>query len=103
MKIEYYVVWIWKTTGIFNSREKCKEQVNWCSWAKYKSFSNLTDAKKALNEWRERYYDSDSKKSEKFDKKQIYDSIPFFRESIAVDAACSGNPWTRDIAFLESE
>lgn len=98
---KFYVVRKWKKNWIFDSREKCKECVNWYSDAKYKSFSNLADAETALNEWREKYYNSDSRKTEKIDKNQIYKTVPFFKASIAVDAACSWNPWILEYRWVD--
>lgn len=100
-KKKFYVVRKWKKNWIFDSREKCKECVNWYSDAKYKNFSNLADAETALNEWREKYYNSDSRKTEKIDKNQIYKTVPFFKASIAVDAACSLNPWILEYRWID--
>lgn len=87
---KFYVVRKWKKIWIFDSRDECKESVNWYSDAKYKWFSNREEAKIALQEWWEKHYEV--KKTEKKDVVKNED-IPFFAESIAVDAACSGNPW----------
>ena len=86
---KFYVVRKWKKIWIFDSRDKCKESVNWFSDAKYKWFSSIEDAEIALKEWWEKYYEV--KKTEKKTRVKNED-IPFFAESIAVDAACAGNP-----------
>ena len=86
---KFYVVRKWKKIWIFDSRDECKENVNWFSDAKYKSFENRKDAEIALQEWRKKYYEV-KKIAKKVEVKN--ENIPFFAESIAVDAACAGNP-----------
>ena len=87
---KFYVVWKWKKIWIFGSRDECKDYVNGFSDAKYKWFSSKEEAEIALNEWRRKYYEvKNIAKKEKVKN----EDIPFFAKSIAVDAACSGNPW----------
>jgi len=86
---KFYVVRKWKKIWIFDSRDECKESVNGYSDAKYKWFSSKEDAEIALNEWWEKYYEV-KKSTKKVEMKN--EDIPFFAESIAVDAACAGNP-----------
>lgn len=95
---KFYVIRKWKKTWIFSSRNECKEFVNWFSDAKYKWFSNKKDAELALQEWWEKYYEV-----KKRTKKKVIDNenIPFFTESIAVDAACSGNPWEMEYRWVD--
>ena len=95
---KYYVVWKWKKIWIFNSWDECKKSVNGYSDAKYKWFSGKEDAEIALNEWWEKYYEV--KKTEKKDIVKNED-IPFFTESIAVDAACSGNPGEMEYRWID--
>ena len=96
--LKFYVVRKWKKTWIFDSRDKCKESLNWFSDAKYKSFENEEDAKIALKEWWEKYYEI-KKVSQKVEVK--HEDIPFFTESIAVDAACSGNPGEMEYRWID--
>ena len=95
---KFYVVRKWKKIWIFDSRDVCKKSVNWFSDAKYKWFSNEEDAKIALHEWWEKYYEV-----KKTEKKNIVknEDIPFFAESIAVDAACAGNPWEMEYRWID--
>jgi ribonuclease HI len=99
-KIEkkFYVVRKWKKIWIFDSRNECKESVNGFSGAKYKSFESRENAKIALNEWWEKYYEI-KKTTKKVDTKN--EDIPFFAESIAVDAACSGNPGEMEYRWID--
>lgn len=94
----FYVVRKWKKIWIFDSRDGCKESVNWFSDAKYKWFSSKQDAEIALQEWREKYYEVKNMiKKEKVNN----ENIPFFAESIAVDAACSGNPGEMEYRWID--
>lgn len=95
---KFYVVRKWKKIWIFNSRDECKKSVNWFSDAKYKWFSNKQDAEIALQEWRKKYYGfKNMVKKEKVNN----EDIPFFAESIAVDAACSGNPGVMEYRWID--
>ena len=96
--MKFYVVRKWKKIWIFDSRDDCKDSVNGFSDAKYKSFDKKEDAETALQEWWEKYYDT-KKVSKKVEVK--YEDIPFFTESIAVDAACSGNPWEMEYRWID--
>jgi ribonuclease HI len=95
---KFYVVRKWKKIWIFDSRDECKDSVNGFSDAKYKWFSSKEDAEIALQEWWEKYYEV--KKITKKVKVKNED-IPFFTESIAVDAACSGNPWEMEYRGID--
>ncbi len=90
---KYYVVWEWKQSWIFKSRNECKESVIWFSGAKYKSFEDEQEAKQAYQEWADKYYKNVKKKP---NWKDDFDILPFEKKSIAVDAACSGNPWVME-------
>ncbi len=83
---KYYVVREWKNPWIYDSRDVCKTNVEWFSWAKYKSFSTKTDAEIAFTKPYTEYYETKQKKDWKTG------NFPFEKNSIAVDAACSGNP-----------
>lgn len=106
---KFYVVWKWKKTWIFDSWEQCKQNVNWFSEAKYKCFKSLEEATKALSKTREDYYEANSSKPKSnnlqklsnYEKYQLMKNIPFFAESIAVDAACSENPWKMEYRWID--
>ena len=116
---KFYVVWKWKKTWIFESRNDCKKSVNWFPDAKYKSFSSIEDAKLALDEWWEKYYntslyenaDGEIRKNKKndlmkmteYEKNLMNEIVPFFSESIIVDAACSSNPWKMEYRWVDSQ
>lgn len=87
-KNKYYVVWEGKTRGIFSSWEKCKTSVDGFPNAKFKGFPTKELAEKAFSENYQKFF---TKKEESLDYQQFINKeikVP----SIAVDAACSGNP-----------
>jgi len=89
-KSKYYVVWEGRQSGIFDSWDKCKKQVDGYATAKYKSFDSLEEAKKAFgsNAW-----DYLGKKAKAPGNKELlikHGNPP--KEAVCVDAACSGNP-----------
>jgi len=80
---KYYVVWKGRKPGIYDNWKACEEQVKGVEGAAYKSFPDLEEARKG--------FAGDYKS---FIKKRV--SNPRVgnpvQESLAVDAACSGNP-----------
>lgn len=88
-KKKYYVVWKGVTPGIYTNWDECKAQVFGYESAQYKSFSSLEEANKAFrdNPWKH----LKSKKAQT-NKSISSPSTGIIYESIAVDAACSGNP-----------
>ena len=89
-KNKYYVVWVGHSTGIFNSWDKCKQQIHGFEGAKYKGFKTLDEAERAY-----------AKSPEDVIGKKLVTEVDdelFNRpngpiaNSFAVDAACSGNP-----------
>src|SRR5690554_97565 len=88
-KRKYYVVWEGVVPGIYLTWDECKAQVYGYDNAKYKSFSSLEDAEEAYSEnpWKHlKSKKTQSRNSTALPAKEI------IYESIAVDAACSGNP-----------
>lgn len=83
---KYYVVRKGKNPWIYNSRDTCLPNVSWFPNAKYKSFKTKEEAEIALNKSYTDFYETKEKK----DRKTW--NFPFKKNSIAVDAACSGNP-----------
>jgi ribonuclease HI len=90
---KYYVVWEGKTTGIFSSWDECKPHVLGVAGAKYKSFSSKEEADRAYQEGWTKYYGTAEK--DRTPEPMSVDSTnnaTYIKESICVDAACSGNP-----------
>jgi ribonuclease HI len=85
--MKFYVVWQGRETGIFTSWEECKPQIEDYKGAQYKSFKTREEAEHAFAH---SFYAAINK-----DKKTDVKKSPiphFIKNSIAVDAACSGNP-----------
>jgi len=118
-KQKYYVVWDGAEDGVYTSWEACQEAVKGYSSAKYKSFKTEAEAEEAFEmgyqAWKEK--DDDAKllkeveQARKEEEKKAAErkattssqtpplgagGLPLpegaIKESIAVDAACSGNP-----------
>lgn len=88
-KKNFYVVWNGVKPGIYKSWNECKAQVEGYDGAIYKSFSNEEEATKAFNDNPWNYVGKNAEKK----KTQSIHTIPeIIKDSICVDAACSGNP-----------
>ena len=85
--MKFYVVWQGRETGIFTSWEECKPQIEDYKGAQYKSFKTREEAEHAFAH---SYYAAINKDKKTDVKKSP--TPPFIKNSIAVDAACSGNP-----------
>jgi ribonuclease HI len=84
-KSKYYVVWQGLNPGIYDNWDECKRQVDGQVNAKYKAFPTREEAVEAFRKGYEPYL-----------KKAGFAPAPaaggFIPDSLAVDAACSGNP-----------
>ncbi len=90
-KKKFYVVWKGKKTGIYDNWEDCKAVISGFKGAQYKSFPSFKAAQKAFNQPAATYL----KKKKHFpgqsvQQKMMMSEVDF--NSIAVDAASSGNP-----------
>lgn len=112
-KQKYYVVWQGNKPGIYNSWDECKCQINGVAGAKYKSYESLPLAEQAFRVGPEMSIGVSTNKEERKAQSKcpgslILDvdnngmtiikpsipptvSVPILN-SLAVDAACSGNP-----------
>lgn len=86
-KTKFYTVWSGKSPGVYASWKECEEQVKGVEGAKYKSFDTREEAEKALQG---NYWQFVKPKSEKSTAPMQNANI--IADSLAVDAACSGNP-----------
>ena len=93
-KQKYYVVWKGNNSGIYNSWQKCQDEVKNIKGALFKSFGNIEEAKKAY----EMDYDEYKKNSVK---DHVLD-VPELN-SISVDAASSGNPGIMEYQGVDTE
>lgn len=91
-KPKYYVVWQGVEPGIYETWEECLLQTKGFAGAKYKSFESMQEAEEAFAS---SPYDYVKPKVEKTTPARRKDAplLPEVLEnSLAVDAACSGNP-----------
>lgn len=99
-KSKYYVVWVGLNPGIYDSWQKCQEQIKGFPNAKYKSFKNLDEAKAAFGGSAINFIHKSQTKSSSNNYHAYLDEI--IKESIAVDAACSGNPGIMEYRCVET-
>lgn len=88
-KQKYYVVWEGVTPGIYHNWEDCLLQTKGYAGAKFKSFDTEEEAQRASASSPYEYLGKHAKK-ETVKRTMFADEI--MDNSLAVDAACSGNP-----------
>jgi ribonuclease HI len=91
-KKKYYVVWSGAKIGVLDNWDDCKRSVNGFEGAKYKSYESLAEAQKAFKEPADWHIGKGAKPDANQPAAPKTASGSFIRESLAVDAACSGNP-----------
>lgn len=88
-KKNYYVVWNGVKSGVYTSWNEAKAQVEGYEGAIYKSFSSQEEAERAYNSSPWLYVGKNAEKKKKISINNIPEII---KDSLSVDAACSGNP-----------
>ena len=86
-KTKYYVVWVGHTPGVYGSWAECQAQVKGYPDARYKAYGSKSEAEDAFAGGFE-YRTASPRKGATRD----LADLPVERNSISVDAACSGNP-----------
>jgi len=89
-KKKYYVVWEGHEPGIYDNWPEAQRQVKGFEGARYKSFKSKEEADDAYYGNSSDYIGKKAKSSSKTINSNFKDQIIW--DSIAVDAACSGNP-----------
>lgn len=90
---KFYVVWVGRSPGIYDSWEECRLQTEGFEGARYKSFASQTEATLAFRgDYRQHLGVVKQIASHHIDSVNFEADPDFVRNSIAVDAACSGNP-----------
>ena len=89
-KRKFYVVWTGVFPGIYDNWEDCKLQVFGFENARYKSFETLGEAREAYEKGSVAYWKAPEREIADLPKSESTGFV--IRESLAVDAACSGNP-----------
>jgi ribonuclease HI len=89
-KQKFYVVWEGHKPGVYKTWDDCKKQVDGFPQAKYKSFESAAEADAALKGSYWKFVKKTDARTTTPGAKMSRSAI--IRESVAVDAACSGNP-----------
>ncbi len=90
-KNKFYVVWNGTNPGIYDSWSECQQNIVGVSNVRYKGFRSLEEARKAFSESSENYWGKGGKQLR--GESDSYEQNPdIIHNSLAVDAACSGNP-----------
>ncbi len=86
-KGKFYVVWNGRNVGVYSDWDSCKMQIEGFKGAQYKSFPDRASAEDAFRNGYEA-----SQQSTANSQQPTANSQQPIGQSIAVDAACSGNP-----------
>ncbi|PRY99737.1 ribonuclease HI [Marinilabilia salmonicolor] len=90
---KFYVIWVGHQTGIVDNWAECQRRIKGYPSARYKSFKTLADAQKAFETpWSEIISTGNKGQTKKTIKENIDPGHQPILRSLAVDAACSGNP-----------
>ena len=87
-KNKFYVVWIGHAPGVYDRWEVCQKAIEGFKGAKYKGFPDRLSAETAFQEGPDNYWGKDVAPTIDLSKAKEQPVSP----SIAVDAACAGNP-----------
>ncbi len=101
-----FVIWKWKKTWIFDSRDECKKLVQWFKNAKYKSFLSKDLAEKALSWKYEDFIWTDNRIIQsKFNWTNFFlknkTDWKYSKNCIFVDASCLNNPWILEWRWVD--
>ncbi|MBR4070029.1 MAG: ribonuclease H family protein, partial [Bacteroidaceae bacterium] len=93
-KMKYYVVWEGLSPGVYDSWEECRLQTEGYKGAKYKAFDSKEAAIEAFRGNASEHIGILKQMSQRHTKTFTPATLPasVIRDSLAVDAACSGNP-----------
>ncbi|MDF1698144.1 MAG: ribonuclease H family protein [Saprospiraceae bacterium] len=85
---KYYAVWAGHRPGVYDSWQTCQMQIKNFPGAKYKSFKTEAEAEEALSEPYKKHIGNSTKKKQS----NSGSHKGIIKQSVSVDAACSGNP-----------
>lgn len=91
-KQKWYVVWKGVTPGIYDSWATCKSQTEGFEDALYKSFESKQEAELAYRSNPQNYIRRGTASKANSAETKLSGSREIIRNSLSVDAACSGNP-----------
>lgn len=90
-KRNFYVVWNGVVPGVYEDWDDCRKQTQGYDGALYKAFSSREDAEEAFLENPWKYVGKNAEQKKKTTASPA-NNVNIIQDSIAVDAACSGNP-----------
>lgn len=92
-KQKFYVVWKGKNPGVYETWAECQAQVSGFAGAEFKSFPSLSVAEQAFRGESQVIFSAPGPKTAKPElTPELMQQFGIIENSIAVDAACSGNP-----------
>lgn len=105
-KSKFYVVWKGRQAGVYSNWESCKMQIEGFKGAQYKSFPDRQSAEDAFKAGCQQtsQRDHESTRLQVNETTRLQVEMPI-TQSIAVDAACSGNPGKMEFqgVFVETK
>jgi ribonuclease HI len=101
-KKKFYVVWNGHKKGIFTSWDACKKQISNYTGAQYKSFTSKEAAENAFKGNYKDYVGKDTKTIQLSEEELKKYGKPILK-SIAVDAACAGNPGKMEYRCVDTK
>ena len=102
-KKKFYVVWIGNNPGVYDSWTDVQLQIKGVSGAKYKAFPSLQEAEDAFGGNYDDYFSKGGSKAKKPTVISDEAAKDIIWDSIAVDAACSGNPGVMEYQGVETK
>jgi len=101
-KRKFYVVWKGNKPGIYTTWEECKKQVHGFTAPVFKAFENKEIAKKAFSDSPEKYMGDNYTEPVMLKKYQMKNIGSPIKNTLSVDAACSGNPGPLEYQGVET-
>lgn len=102
-KQKYYVVWQGHNPGVYATWNECLAETKGYPQAKYKSFATLQEAEKAFEEGFSKHIDFSGRSAtvKPAISEEARQAINW--ESMAVDAACAGNPGVMEYQGVDTK
>lgn len=101
-KPKFYVVWEGRVKGIFKTWDECRRSTEGFAAAKYKSYESLAEAEKAFSDHPAKHIYKKAAEAKSISTSSKTGVGKPIKESIAVDAACSGNPGKMEYQGVET-
>lgn len=101
-KSKYYVVWVGQNPGIYNNWTDCQTQIKGFPNAKYKAFKSKEEAERAFGGSAADHISNSSVSKKNPPKNFLEFESEIEKNSISVDAACSGNPGVMEYRAVDT-